>query len=154
MDRVGKLIGVFREEAGMYRWDGLAAKNYNATGTQSRGMTKQILCAADERLPAELRYFEAREGGYSALERHDHVHMVVILRGRGSVLLDGRITAIESFDTVYIPPLSWHQFYADRGSSLGFLCLVNGERDVPQRPTAEEIEELKQNAAIRDHIRY
>jgi len=154
MDIDRKMISAFSQDDGRYRWAGVTVRNYNATGTQSKGMSKQILAEADERLPAELRYFEAEEGGYSALERHDHVHVVVILRGEGSVLLDGRITPLKTHDTVYIPPETWHQFYADRGTVLGFLCLVNGDRDKPQRPTEADIAALRQNPVIRDRIRY
>src|SRR2546427_2468983 len=33
------------------------------------------------------RYFEIQPGGYSTLERHQHPHAVVVLRGRGRVTL-------------------------------------------------------------------
>ena len=143
----------FEEIESLFRWPSLALREYNATGTQSKGMTKQVLFEATGKLPAELRYFEASTGGHSALERHDHVHNVVILRGAGSVLLGDAIYAVTANDTVYIPSYTWHQFYADQGQPLGFLCLVAGERDRPTRPTQKELEELRANPAIRDWVK-
>jgi hypothetical protein len=39
---------------------------------------------------------------------------------------------------VTVDPLTWHQFRADAGCALGFLCLVSKRRDRPQLPTDEE----------------
>lgn len=114
---------------------------------------KRILCEADEHLPAELRYFEAEPSGHSALERHQHVHAVLVLRGKGSVLLHDTIYPVAAQDTVYIPPQTWHQFHADADSALGFLCLVAADRDRPTRATPEEVEVLRRNPAIHDWLR-
>ena len=35
----------------------------------------------DDALACELRYFEIAPGGHSTLERHDHLHSVMIIRG-------------------------------------------------------------------------
>lgn len=147
------LIHRFEENESLFRWPTVPLREYNATGSQSKGMTKQVLFEATNKLPAELRYFEASTGGHSALEQHDHVHNVVILRGAGSVLLGDAIYPITANDTVYIPSHTWHQFYADKGQPLGFLCLVAGERDRPSRPTEEELEELRKNPAIRNWVK-
>ena len=47
------------------------------------------------------------------------------------------VFALDEHDLVTIPALTWHQFRADGDAPLGFLCLVNAERDKPQLPTAE-----------------
>jgi len=144
----------FVEQGEAYRWSGVETKTYNAAESQSRGMSKQILFEADENLPSELRYFESEPGGHSALERHHHVHAVLVLRGSGSVMLGDHVRRIRAFDTVYVPPDTWHQFYADADSYLGFLCLVNCDRDRPERASESDIAGLNQIAAIRDVIRY
>lgn len=143
----------FSELSGAYRWPNLPVKDYPAAGTQSRGMTKQVLFDSNENLSSELRYFEAEPGGYSALELHDHVHTVVIMRGSGHVFLGDRIESVATYDVLYIPPRTWHQFYAAPEEYLGFLCLVEGERDRPARPTEEEIGELRKNPALRDWVK-
>ncbi|MFA7568150.1 MAG: cupin domain-containing protein [Alkalispirochaeta sp.] len=142
------------KESGAYRWADLPVKDYPAAGTRSQGMTKQVLFDADEHLLSELRYFEAEPGGYSALERHDHIHAVLILRGHGKVLMGDHIEDVARYDTLYIPPQTWHQFYAAQDTHLGFLCLVNGERDRPARPTEADIADLQKNTAIADFIRW
>lgn len=137
-----------------YRWSEVPVKEYPATGTVSRNVTKQVLFEPGEHLPAELRYFEVAPGGHSALERHHHVHAVLILRGRGSVLVGDELRPIEEHDLVYTPPETWHQFQAAPDAPLGFLCLVNGERDRPTRPSAEEIKELEKNPNLNGVIKY
>ena len=37
-----------------------------------------------------------------------------------------------------MPAWAWHQFRAATDAPLGFLCMVDAERDRPQLPTAEE----------------
>ena len=44
--------------------------------------------------------------------------------------------------------MTWHQFRAAAGEPLGFLCMVNAQRDKPQLPSAEEMAELRRDSAI------
>ena len=71
-------------------------------------------------------------GGYSTLERHEHMHAVMILRGHGHCLLGDAVRAVKPFDLISIPAWTWHQFRATRGEPMGFLCMVNQVRDKPQ----------------------
>src|SRR2546427_13086663 len=50
------------------------------------------------------RYFEIQPGGYSTLERHQHPHAVVVIRGRGRVTLGDTSYDIAPFDCVYVSP--------------------------------------------------
>ena len=86
----------------------------------------------------ELRYFEIAPGGYSTLERHEHTHAVLILRGHGIVQIGSETQALGERDLVTVDPLIWHQFHAAPDSPLGFLCLVARERDRPQLPGDDE----------------
>ncbi|NCN04992.1 MAG: cupin domain-containing protein [Spirochaetales bacterium] len=148
------MIFPFEIDGESFRWPQVDLKAYNSSGTQSSGMSKQILFDVDENLPVEIRYFEAKAGGYSALELHQHVHGVIILRGKGHALLGSEIQPVKAFDRIFVPPATWHQFYADEGEKLGFICIVKGERDKPARPTQEQITELQKNPAICDYLRY
>jgi quercetin dioxygenase-like cupin family protein len=112
-----------------------------------RDVTRQLLFS-DPRLACEWRYFEVAAGGYSTLERHDHVHAVMIHRGKGQCLVGQRISDITVGDLVFIPPRTWHQFRANAGDVLGFLCLVNAERDRPQLPSADDLATLRADPAI------
>ncbi len=100
-------------------------------------MTRQVLASAPD-LKGELRYFEVAPGGWTTLERHQHVHAVTILRGSGRALVGEEVFEVGPLDLVSIPAWAWHQFRAAAQEPLGFLCLVDAERDRPQLPSPEE----------------
>ena len=144
------------EQGDELRWEGIPLKKYDPNREKSpncfKDITRQVFFGEPEGLPCELRYFEMGPGGHSTLERHHHVHGVFILQGRGRVLLGDKIHGVSPFDAIYIPPLTWHQFRADRDSSLGFLCLVNGDRDRPMLPNPEDLSTLRQNPQVAEFI--
>lgn len=128
------------------RWDQVELLRYkeepkDGSAAPFKDITRQVLFAQADQA-CELRYFEVAAGGHSTLERHQHTHAVLILRGKGSVRLSGEVHAIQERDLVTVSPMTWHQFLADQGSPLGFLCLVSKERDKPQLPTAEQAAEM------------
>ena len=107
----------------------------------------------DEAHGCQLRYFEVSPGGHTTLERHQHVHAVLILRGRGSVLIGSEVREIGEHDLCSVPPLTWHQFRAADDAPLGFLCLVSSERDRPQLPSDEDLAALRADPAMAQAIR-
>lgn len=129
----------FSETAdGAYTWDAVERLKYKDEGSAPfKDITRQVLFAQPDQA-SELRYFEIAPGGYSTLERHEHTHAVLILRGRGTVRIGSELHAIDERDLVTVDPLTWHQFQAASDSPLGFLCLVARERDRPQLPGANE----------------
>ncbi len=136
-----------------FRWDDVELMRYKQEGSAPfRDITRQILFE-DPHLACELRYFEVAADGYSTLERHQHMHAVMVLRGFGQCLVGQAVHDIGPKDLVEIPPMTWHQFRATKGEPLGFLCLVNCERDKPQLPDAQELEQLRRNAVIASFIR-
>lgn len=135
-----------------FRWDGIPVLAYQETGTHFHGVTRQVLFGGEE-LGTELRYFEIEPGGHSSLERHRHVHAVVVVRGRGGCLVGPQVEDLELHDIVYVPPGTWHQFRAHRGEPLGFLCLVRCDRDRPERPGADDLQALGAHPAAREFIR-
>ncbi len=136
-----------------FRWDGVPVLNYKEDGTHFKAISRQILFHGGPKLGAELRYFEILPGGHSTLERHDHVHSVMIIRGKGRCLVGDAIYEIGHNDLVYIPSLTWHQFRATTEEPLGFLCLVNTERDRPELPTEATTAELKSVPQVAEFIR-
>lgn len=112
-----------------------------------RAISRQVLFA-EEKLGCELRYFEMAPDGHSTLERHEHMHAVMILRGRGRCLVGHEVRAVGPFDLVTIPSWTWHQFRADAGETMGFLCMVNAERDKPQLPSEDELALLRANPEV------
>jgi mannose-6-phosphate isomerase-like protein (cupin superfamily) len=136
-----------------YRWDGVAELPYKEDGRALfKSITRQVLFA-DPELHGELRYFEMAAGGFSTLERHEHMHAVLILRGRGHCLVGDEVKAIDTRDLVTVPAMTWHQFRATQGEPLGFLCMVNATRDKPQLPSAKDLAKLEANAKIAAFLR-
>ncbi len=123
---------------GDYTWAAVDRLRYKDEGSAPfKDITRQVLFSQPDQ-GCELRYFEVAAGGYSTLERHEHTHAVLILRGRGTVRLGDTVQPIGERDLVTVDPMTWHQFHAAADSALGFLCLVSKERDRPQLPTDAE----------------
>ncbi len=136
-----------------YHWEDIPVLAYKETGTHFSKITRQVLFEGGEKIGCQLRYFEVEPGGHSTLEKHDHVHNVMILRGKGEAFVGSEVRAVSAFDLVYIPSMTWHQFRANAGETLGFLCLVNCERDRPILPTAEDLAALQAHARVAGFIR-
>ncbi len=139
-----------------FRWHDVERKNYKTEGTHFKGITRQTLLGENEGeqdLNFITRYFEIQPGGYSSLEKHEHPHSVVMLRGRGRVILGERVEEVAPFDCVYVSPGTLHQFHALGDEPLGFLCVVDRARDRPQLPSAEELAALMKNPITRDVVK-
>lgn len=135
-----------------YRWDGVELKVYKEDGRDLfRDVTRQVLFSRAD-LAGELRYFEVAVGGFTTLERHEHVHAVLILRGRGRALVGDRIVDFETNDLITIPPLTWHQFRAAGDQPMGFLCMVDAVRDKPQLPSPEDVAALRSSAPVDEFL--
>ena len=131
-----------------FRWDGVEMRPYKEDERALyKTITRQVLFS-DPDMAGELRYFEVAPGGFSTLERHEHMHGVLILRGSGHCLVGDEVKSLATNDLVTVPPMTWHQFRATKDEPLGFLCMVNAERDKPQLPSAEDVERLRKTPAI------
>jgi mannose-6-phosphate isomerase-like protein (cupin superfamily) len=138
---------------GGHRWSGVPVLNYKEEGDHFKAISRQVLFEGGPKLPAELRYFEIDAGGHSTLERHDHIHSVMVIRGRGHCLVGATIYEIGGNDLVSIPSMTWHQFRATMNEPLGFLCLVNINRDRPERPDEANAAALKAMHSVGEFIR-
>lgn len=142
-----------KRAAQQYTWEGVEVRAYKSEGTAPfKDVTRQVLFD-DPHLAAQWRYFEVAAGGHTTLERHRHVHAVMVIRGRGACLVGNEVFSIALHDLVYVPPLTWHQFRATGEEPLGFLCLVNAERDRPELPGPEDLERLRTNPQVAAFIR-
>jgi mannose-6-phosphate isomerase-like protein (cupin superfamily) len=150
--RTGSGRVIHRRARGDHRWEGVEQLPYKEDDRALfKSVTRQVLFS-DCELGGELRYFEVAAGGFSTLERHAHMHAVLILRGRGHCLIGGEIKSLETRDLVTVPPLTWHQFRATKGEPLGFLCMVNAQRDKPQLPTEADLARLTADPAIAEFL--
>ena len=129
---------VLRRALPEFRWEGVDLRAYkDEAQAPFRGVTRQVLASAPD-LKGELRYFEVAPGGWTTLERHQHVHAVTILRGAGRALVGDEVLDLAPLDLVTVPAWAWHQFRAGSDTPLGFLCMVDAERDRPQLPSEQE----------------
>ncbi|MFS8638752.1 MAG: cupin domain-containing protein [Gemmatimonadota bacterium] len=115
--------------------DGIAGAAESDVGSADdvasfRGITRRVL-ASPAPAAFDVRYFEIERDGYSAFERHAHVHVVVCFRGRGRVRLGDEVHEVGYGDVVYVAPDEPHQFLNPYNEPFGFLCIVDRERDRP-----------------------
>ena len=135
-----------------FGWESVPVLSYKEGGPY-KDVTRQILFEGEETLPVQWRYFEVQPGGHSTLERHEHIHWVLILRGRGACLVGDEITDIAEHDLIEIAPMQWHQFRAAEDAPLGFMCLVAAERDRPQLPDEADLLDLRRSDKVAAFIR-
>jgi quercetin dioxygenase-like cupin family protein len=139
------LLRAFRSD---FRWAGVGFLPYKEDASAPfKAISRQVLFHEPE-LACELRYFEMAPGGFSTLERHEHMHAVMILRGHGHCLVGQTVRPVGPHDLITIPAWTWHQFRATQGEEFGFLCMVNRDRDRPQLPTEEDLAALRSNADV------
>jgi mannose-6-phosphate isomerase-like protein (cupin superfamily) len=130
------------------RWEGVEHKPYKEDDRALfKDISRQTLFSRPD-LAGELRYFEVAPRGFSTLERHEHVHAVLILHGNGHALIGNKIVTLATNDLVTVPPMTWHQFRATSGQPLGFLCMVDALRDKPQLPNESDLASLRADPAI------
>jgi quercetin dioxygenase-like cupin family protein len=92
-------------------------------GTQ--GVSMRIMVGRADGAPNfALRQFAVEPGGHTPRHSHDYEHEVVVIGGAGTAEYDGEQHAIRDGDVLLIQPNVTHQFRADRGAELRFLCLV------------------------------
>jgi mannose-6-phosphate isomerase-like protein (cupin superfamily) len=122
-----------------FHWEGVDVLAYKQEGAAPfKDVTRQVLFDG-QGLATQLRYFEVAPGGWTTLERHEHVHAVMVIRGKGQCLVGDKAYDIAVHDLVSVPPMTWHQFHAAADEPLGFLCMVACERDRPQLPEAADV---------------
>jgi len=132
-----------------YHWGGVEKKLYKTDTTNFKGVTRYSLLGESEdewELNMQTRYFEVEAGGYTSLEFHRHPHSVVIIRGSGSVVLGNEVHTLGLHDVVFISPETLHQFHADQGEPLGFICIVDRYRDKPMVPTSDMVAKVMEGS--------
>ena len=137
-------------------WDGIDKIDYKPSGegpVTFNETTRQNLVEDESNTDFHLRYFECAIGGFSTLEKHEHVHVVVIARGKGKVIVNDQIYDVEPMDLINIPQHAFHQLINTGDEPFGFFCTVDAKRDKFQILTQEEIDQLKQNLEIEKYIR-
>lgn len=132
-----------------FRWLGVEPRPYKPHAVAERGMGSRGISrhrfVDPEALPAqfELRYFELEPEGYSSLEKHEHAHFVIALRGAGLALVGREVLELKPLDAVRVPPLAPHRWMNRGDGPFGFLCPVDASRDRPRPLDQAEWEALR-----------
>lgn len=139
-----------------YEWNGVERKEYKKETSCYEGVHRYSLLGENENeqeLNFQTRYFEVREGGYTSLEYHRHPHSVIIIRGTGSMILDDKVHELNLHDVIFISPESLHQFHADKGEPLGFICVVDRYRDKPTLPDDAYLSDKVTSESVRKKLK-
>ncbi|MBI3506864.1 MAG: cupin domain-containing protein [Proteobacteria bacterium] len=119
---------------GGFDWKDVPLEDYKADTDTWKGISRRELSGKrGESTRFHVRYFEITPGGFSTLEKHQHEHVVIPIRGVGEAQAGCYIWKVSFGDVVYVSPSDPHQFRcpADATEPFGFLCMVNAERDKP-----------------------
>ncbi|MCC6908495.1 MAG: cupin domain-containing protein [Phycisphaerales bacterium] len=92
-------------------------------GAEAVGM-RLLLGRSDGAPTFAMRHFTVSPGGHTPRHQHNYEHGVYVVAGAGTVEVAGQSRAIRSGDSLFIEPNTEHQFRADAGESLQFLCMV------------------------------
>ncbi|NLE00275.1 MAG: cupin domain-containing protein, partial [Fibrobacter sp.] len=84
-----------------------------------------------EKTSFDLRYFEIEPYGFSSLEKHIHEHVIIGVRGNGTLIKGDKEVQISVHDIAYIAPLEKHQVRNNNREPFGFFCIVDHDRDRP-----------------------
>ena len=141
-----------------FNWQGVAPTEYanansDGAGRSWRDTKRHIIKGREEGGRFDVRYFEVGKGGFTSLEKHDHIHSVICVRGSGYAIVGLDVHDIEEFDHIYVPPETAHQFVNTGEDPFGFLCIVDSERDRPRALTADELDALRSDKDLASKIR-
>lgn len=115
-----------------FRWRSIKTDKYKEDIDSWASVIRMCLIGDyGESVKFSLRYFEILPNGYTSLEKHNHEHVVICVRGAGEVSLGKKIYKIGYLDTVYISPDTIHQFLNPFDEPFGFFCIVDKVRDKP-----------------------
>ncbi|MDD4237891.1 MAG: cupin domain-containing protein [Desulfotomaculaceae bacterium] len=76
-----------------------------------------------------MRLFSLKNGGQSPCHSHPWPHINYILRGQGTISIDGKETPLTEGSVAYVPANSLHQFSSTVTEDFDFICIVPEEGD-------------------------
>ena len=144
-----------RLECSDFIWDTVCLIDYKSTTKPAtfQNVKRQNIVSATDEVSFDVRYFECGKEGYTTLEKHQHTHIVFILRGCGKVIIDKNVYDAKPFDCFIISGWKPHQLINMSDIPFGFLCTVNCERDKYQLLSEKEVEDLRKNRQVDECIR-
>lgn len=136
-----------------FTWNGVKVERYKPEGDDFQGIIRQVIIGYREQTDFHVRYFEIAPGGHSSLEKHEHTHVIIGVRGQGKVLAGSEVYDLDFLDTVYVSAGSPHQLVNTSGEPFGFICVVDADRDRPAPLDPAEAEKVLNSPATRDVVK-
>ncbi len=88
-------------------------------------VTKVNAVGPDEGWPGHtLRVFRMGPGGNTPHHQHPWEHVNHVIKGRGTLTLDGQDHELKAGDFAYVPPNTDHQFRNPGDEDFEFICIV------------------------------
>ena len=97
----------------IFNWDGTRTRTYQVDGVSKVSET-WLIGKKEGAQNFAMRYYQLEPGGSSRKEQHPYDHGILILQGRGEVLIDQDFSSFERGDIIYIPPDALHQLSNQR----------------------------------------
>lgn len=138
-----------------FNWDSIVRIEYKNPDKDKNtffNVTRQNIITDKYGVNFEVRYFECGQSGYTTLEKHEHIHIVLTARGNGKIIIGNQIFNAQPFDIFVIYNWMPHQLINNGDEPFGFFCSVNAIRDTYQLLKKEEIMELKKNQEIEKYL--
>lgn len=138
-----------------FLWDGVQNVEYKKDeGPQTfRNVDRQNIINKREDISFDVRYFECGIDGFTTLEKHEHTHIVLVLRGSGLVLIESEWHEVKPFDCFVIPGNATHQLKnVSKTEPFGFICIVDKIRDPYRLLTSNELGSLLENLKVSEQL--
>lgn len=133
-----------------FSWSDVEKERYKEGGGHWCGIDRNTIVGnRGEATKYHLRYFEIEPGGNSSLEKHEHEHTVICVRGRGRAVVGQTLYKMDNLDVLYIAPDAPHQLVNPYNEPFGFFCIVDAERDRPRKLEKADIERLESSESTR-----
>lgn len=124
MGTIHKFTGDWKN---IFKWDGSRTRAYHANNVNQVTET-WLIGKAEKAENFAFRYYQVGPDGYTREEQHPHDHGILIMQGKGEILIDKEITPVSQGDVIYIPPNALHQLINPGENPLGFLCVIPAKR--------------------------
>ena len=76
-----------------------------------------------------MRIFTLKKDGYTPFHSHPWPHINYIIKGSGTLFIDGEEKKVSPGDTAYIKGDEKHQFKNKGNDDFSFICIVPAEGD-------------------------
>ena len=93
--------------------------------------TKKVLISPKEGWEGHvMRVFKLKSGGHTPRHTHAWPHINYIIKGKGTLHLDGEDHEVEAGSFAYVPGGKNHQFMNNSNEEFEFMCIVPEEGEV------------------------